>query len=113
MLRSRARIAIALRGSAWTRVNASSAIELVGFRRCLNGQAPRLMGIYRGPSINSATKGELSCQGAEAASERLGVRQSNYRFERSMMAFMESKAIDGLYPFGTALRVWRSAQPGR
>jgi len=111
--RSRARITIALRGSAWTRVNASSAIELVGFRRCLNGQAPWRVGVHRGPSFNAATKGDFSCQGAEAASERLGVRQSNYRFERSMMAFMAMKADDNEYRIGVALREWRSAQPGR
>jgi hypothetical protein len=111
--RSRARITAALRGSAWTRVNAGSSIELVGVRRCVDGQAQKLAGLHRGPSSNAATKGELLCQGAEAASVRLGVRQSNYRFERSMMAFMAIKVADRDFRLGAALRVWRSAQPAR
>jgi|SRR5712671_1794464 len=111
--RSRARITLALRASAWTHGSAGSAIELAGFRRCVGGQAQEPAGFHRGPSINAATNGEFSCQGAEAASERLGVRQSNYRLERSIMALMAIKTDDRERRIGAALRVWRSAQPGR
>ena len=111
--RSRARITAALRSSARSHVGAGSSIELVGVRRCVGGQAPKPAEFHRGPSFNAATNGDLSCQGAEAASERLGVRQSNYRFERSMMAFMAMKADDDECRISVALREWRSAQPGR
>ena len=111
--RSRARITVALRGSACSLVNAGSSIEFAGFRRCVNGQARKPAGLHRGSSFNAATKGGLSCQGAEAASERLGVRQSNNRFERSMMAFMVIRPVENDYRYGAALRIWRSAQPGR
>ena len=109
----RAGITFAMRDPACSRFSACSAVKLTDCRRCVSGQARKSAGFHWGPSFNAATKGDLSCQGAEAASERLGVRQSNYRFERSMMAFMESKAADGHYPLGAALRDWRSAQPGR
>jgi len=111
--RSRAWLAVVLRGAARTSVSADSSIEPVGVRRCVGGQAPKPAVSHRGSSFNAATKGELSCQGAEAASERLGVRQSNYRFERSMMAFIAINAVDSECRIGAALRGWRSAQPGR
>ena len=111
--RSRAQITVALRGSACSRVGAYSAVEHTDGCRCVGGQAQESAGCHRGPSFDAGTKGELSCQGAEAASERLGVRQSNYRLERSIMALMAIKTDDRERRIGAALRVWRSAQPGR
>jgi len=111
--RSRAWLDVVLGGAARSSVSADSSIELVGVRRCVGGQAPKPAVSHRGPSFNAATRGELSCQGAEAASERLGVRQSNYRFERSMMAFMAINAVYSECRIGAAIRGWRSAQPER
>jgi hypothetical protein len=77
-----ARLTAVLRGSACSRVSACSSIERAVFRRCVGGQAPKLAGLHRGPSIGATTKGELRCQGAESASETPRLRQSNYAFER-------------------------------
>jgi len=111
--RSRARFTVVLRASTCPRVSAASSNERLGFRRGVGGQALRPAGHYPGPSFSAATIGKLRCQGTKSASDTLGVRQSNYRFERSMMAAMTIKAVDSDCRFGAALRVWHSAQPGR
>ena len=111
--RNRARLTVLLRGAARPRITADSSIERAGFRRCVGGQAPKPAGPHPGPSIDAATKGELLWQGAESASERLGARQSNNRFERSMMVSMTTGGNHNDYRFSVALRGWRSAQPDR
>ena len=111
--RNRAPLTVLLRGAARPRVTADSSIERAGFRRCVTGQAPKPTVPHRVPSIDAATKGELLWQGAESASERLGARQSNNRFERSMMVSMTTRANDSDYRAGVDQRVLRSAQPAR
>jgi hypothetical protein len=92
--RSRAPIAVVLRGSARSSFSAGSPwIKLAGVRRWVGGKAPKSADLGRGPSDRRRCRRIHRWLGTGAASETQCVGQSNNAFERPLAASARAEAL--------------------